>query len=311
MEKYKYKITLFLFFFLMTAIPGLQAEISDARLATLENKFNYKKEDGIKELLKALKSTDREYRKGALSVASAYADADVYIRVYKTIQKAKPEVKIDILSWIAEESRESVKNNLLKELEVRFDLPGRDVLYNQLTDKSTEVRQAAIGALAGISDPKTISALTRLLTDPDERIIQTAKEGLMRFDGDINTPVARVLSAASDAGKIAGLEILAARRATANAHTVFELLRTGSEDVSTQAHHTLKYVVTFNDFTQICGLLETAENTFVTPLQEALIVSLSSQSPAERENLLKRRLLQAGESKKTLYAPIFAEFAIR
>jgi len=63
----------------------------------------------------------------------------------------------------------------------------------------------------------------------------------------------------------------------------------------------LKDVVGEGDFTNLCGMLETADALAVPPLQRAVISSLSSKTPAEQVDAINRRMLQAGESKQYLY----------
>ena len=68
----------------------------------------------------------------------------------------------------------------------------------------------------------------------------------------------------------------------------------------------MKDVVGEGDFTNLCGMLETADALAVPPLQRAVISSLSSKTPAEQVDVINRRMLQAGESKQYLYYPALA-----
>lgn len=89
-----------------------------------------KPEAATKNLLSALKDTDKGYRNAALNFASGFADQNVYIEVMKHMLKAKPEVKVDILNWIGRESKCPSKHDMIKNLELRFDLPARQVLWS-------------------------------------------------------------------------------------------------------------------------------------------------------------------------------------
>ena len=79
----------------------------------------------------------------------------------------------------------------------------------------------------------------------------------MAFNGDIDQAVAKVIPSASDAGKIAGLELLAIRMADANLNTVLDQIKSDYTEVKKAAYTALKDVVSEKDFTLLCGMLET------------------------------------------------------
>ncbi|WP_373456997.1 DUF1080 domain-containing protein [Parabacteroides sp. 52] len=271
------------------------------RTAALQLIYAAKKESVNKQLLTALKDKNKEYRNAALDFASCYADAPMYIEVVKSVIKAKPEVKVDVLNWIGRESKCPEKNGIIKNLEIRFDLPAKQVFLNQLKDANYEVKQAAAWALVKIGDTSVIPSLAELLTSTDIPVVQLGKEALASFSGDIDQAVAKAIVKAQDAGKIAGLELLALRKADANIHSVLEQTKSGSIEVKEAAYKALKDVVTEKDFTIICGMLEMAEPGTVAPLQQAVIASIATQPVDARLNTLNRRMVQAGEGKKHLY----------
>jgi len=271
------------------------------RTSALQILFALKKNTVTKELLTALKDGNKEYRNAALDYATSYADTPMYTEVVKFMMKAKPEVKVDILNWIARESKQPDKNGLIKNLEIRFDLPARHVFQNQLKDPSNDVKQAAAWVLVKTGDAAAIPSLTELLTSSDKAVVELGQEALSSFPGDIDQAVARTIPQAQDAGKIAALRLLAIRKADANLNTVLEQIRSGSPEVKTIAYETLKDVVIEKDFTQVAGMLESAEPSAIAPLQKAVIASLALQPVESKVSTLNRRMVQAGESKKHLY----------
>ncbi|OAV73035.1 hypothetical protein Barb6_00595 [Bacteroidales bacterium Barb6] len=272
------------------------------RIAALQTLFFVSKgKETAKLLLAALKEEDKEYRNAALDFASCCADAAMYVEVIKTLPKAKPDTKVDILNWIARESKSTEKNAILKKLDIRFDLPARQVIMEQLKDRDFAVKQAAVWALTKIGNTDNIPVLAGLLTGADADVILLAKEALASFAGDIDQAVARAIPQAQDVGKIAGLQLLALRKADANMNTVLEQIKSGSPEVKAAAYAALKDVVTEKDFTLLCGMLESADAAVAVPVQEAVIAAIASQPAEARLTTLSRRMMQAGESKKHLY----------
>ncbi|WP_280744193.1 MULTISPECIES: family 16 glycoside hydrolase [unclassified Parabacteroides] len=271
------------------------------RSAALQILLSIQKEKGLKLVQTALKDNSKEYRNAALDYISCYANKDMYVDLVKTMDKAKPEVKVDLLNWIGRESKNPEKNTILKNLDIRFDLPAKQLFLNQLNSNDYAVKEAAVWMLVKIGDPSVIPNLTALLTSSDVQSVQLAKAALASFKGDIAPAVAKVIPQAPDAGKIAGAELLAARKASANINTVLELTKSGSPEVKAAAYTALKDVVAEKDFTLLCGMLETADASTIAPLQQAVISAIASQPKQEQVSTISRRMLQAGESKKHLY----------
>ena len=121
-----------------------KAGATQTREAALEVLFAQQPANTNKLLQTALKDADKDYRNAALNFASAYADQALYVELMKTVMKAKPEVKVDVLNWIGRESKRPNQHDVIKNLEVRFDLPAKQVILNQLPDTNFEVCQANI-----------------------------------------------------------------------------------------------------------------------------------------------------------------------
>lgn len=279
---------------------------TQTRDAALQILLSLKKENSTKLLLSALKDSNKEYRNAALNYASDFANKEVYIEVMKAMQKAKPEVKVDIINWIGREAKCPAKHDVIKNLELRFDLTAMQVLLTQLKDNNFDVKQATVWTLVKIGDKQVIPVLAELLTSDNKDIILLGQDALAAFNGDIDQAVARVIPSATDAGKIAAAELLAMRKATANLNSVLELIKSGSPEVKKAAYTALKDVVSEGDLVNLCGMLETADVSAVSPLQQAIISAISSMSPVKQKDTITRRMLQAGESKKHLYYIVLA-----
>lgn len=248
----------------------------------------------------AMKDPSKNYRNAALSYASNFADKELYIELMKMVPKAKPELKVDILNWIGREAKKPSKHDVIRNLEIRFDLPAKQILLEQLGDANFDVKQAATWTLVKIGDKSYIPSLAELLKSDDKQVVLLGQDALAAFPGDIDGAVAKAVSSAANAGKIAGLELLAMRKATANINTVLDQIQTGSPEVKAAAYVALKDVVGERDITNMCGMLETADALAVPPMQRAVISALSSLPAADRVETVTRRMLQAG-NKDYLY----------
>lgn len=280
--------------------------MTHTREAALEILLAVKPEAATKNLLTALKDGSKDYRNAALNFASGFADQALYIEVMKSMLKASPAVKVDVLNWIGRESKCPNKHDVIKNLDLRFDLPARQAILDQLKDKDFAVRQAAVWALVKIGDTSVIPALADLLKSSDKQDVLLGQDALMAFKGDIDQAVAKVIPSASDAGKIAGLELLAIRMADANLNTVLDQIKSGSAEVKEAAYKALKSVVAEKDFTLLCGMLETADASAVAHIQDAIISAISKQKPALQVSNVNRRMIQAGEGKKHLYYKVLS-----
>ena len=258
-----------------------------------------------KMIIAAMKDPSKNYRNAALSYASDFADKELYIELMKMVPKAKPELKVDILNWIGREAKNPSKHDVIRDLEIRFDLPAKQILLEQLGDANFDVKQAATWTLVKIGDKSYIPSLAELLKSEDKQVVLLGQDALAAFPGDIDGAVAKAVSSAANEGKIAGLELLAMRKATANINTVLDQIQTGSPEVKAAAYVALKDVVGERDITNMCGMLETADALAVPPMQRAVISALSSLSAADRVETVTRRMLQAG-NKDYLYYLVLA-----
>ena len=278
------------------------------RSAALQILLSAEKEKGLKRTLAALKDPSQEYRNAALSYASGFAGAEVYVELIKTMAKARPEVKADVLNWLGREAADPGKKELIRNLNIRFDLPAKQVLADQLQSTDRAVKQAAAWTLVGLGEASAIPALARLLCRSEEDIA-LGQQALISFNGAVVPDVVRVVSKAPDAGKMAVARILAARKASAHINTVLELIKSGAPDVRKAAYTALKDVVEEKDLTLLCGMLESAEAEAVPPLQQAVIAAVSSLPAKERLAVVSRRMLQAGVAKKHLYYVVLSATA--
>lgn len=278
---------------------------SHIRAAVLEILFNNQK-DFLKTLRSALKDGDITFRNAALKFASDYADKTIYTDLLKSLPKAKPEVKIDVLNWIGNEAQSPEKKQIIKTIETGIEKTGLQTLMQLLNDSDVGVKQATVRTLGVIGDPSTLPALTDLLKNNDIRILSLLKDVLEAFPSDIFTDLVKCVSQASNEGKIIIMELLSARKANAYFTLVLDQTKSSNPYVVEAAFKILKDVASEKDFIILCGMLETANLSFVAPLQLAISASIASLTPEKQMEMIKNRMLQAGDSKEHLYYPVLS-----
>lgn len=260
-----------------------------------------------KDVLKAIKKADRVEYNRVLNLASQDANEDMYIAVLKAINKAKPNVKSDVLNWMGREAAsDPAKKKILKDMELKSNQPARNTFIAFLKDPSYEVKEAAAWTLTKIGDPIVIPVLADFFITNDQQLVTLAKQTLASFPGDISSAVAGIVPKASEMGKVAGLQLLSLRKSDANSNTVYQQLTGSSAKVKEVAYNTLKDVVNANDFVRLSDMLETANIEEVAPIQEAIIASISSYPPAEQANMVNARISRAGNDTKNLYYQVLA-----
>ena len=271
------------------------------RIAALQLLMAAQGDKATKTLTTALKDANKEYRNAALDAASGFAGKELYVSLIKSLPKAKPEVKVDILNWLGREAEFPDKKALLSSLETGIEVTAVQLLIKQAESADFNVKQAATMALVRIGNTQAMAPIATFLTSNNAQVVALAKDALSTFKGDISPVVARTIPSASDQGKVAAAELLALRKANGYLNNVLELTKSGSPDVKAAAYKALKDVVGEKDLINMFGMLEEAGKPEIAPLQQAVISALSSQADTIRVETITRRMIQAGENKKHLY----------
>lgn len=276
------------------------------RDAALEILLSIQKGNGLKLVLAALDDQCKEYRNAALDYASDFADVETYKAIIKKMQKAKPEVQVDILNWLGTQGSDPKISKLLQETELKLDLPIMQVLHQQVASKNLEVATAAAWMLVKLKDTNSIPVLVELLANENQEMIDLGKAALASFSGDISQAVARTLPTVSDKGKVAALQLLAIRKSSANVNRVYEQLSATNPEVKAAALSALKDVASAQELTRLFGMLQQAAASDIEPIQQAIIVALSSQTPEQRVQTVVEQMYRAGSDKNHLFYSILA-----
>lgn len=283
-----------------------EANQTHTRGAALKILLSIEKEKGIKLVQNALKDPSIEYRNASLDYISPYTNSDIYAKLIGTMVKAAPEVKVDILNWLGREASSDEKRDMILNSGKISGASALQTIIKQLDNNNFAVKEAAVWATVKLGDASIASVLPELLTEEDDKVAQVTKTALTSIEGDVLNSAIKVIPRASDAGKVAILELLALRRSSDNQHVVLEQIDTGSEKVKSAAYNSLKSVVTDEDFKLMCVMLEGAPKSAISPLQQAVIATIRSQSKEDQISVISERMKQSGESKKHLYYVVLA-----
>lgn len=290
---------------LKDATAAGQTQSRDAALL-LEMALGDKKKS-TKLLLKALTDPSAAYRNAALVYASDFADGEVYASVSKYMLKARTDQQVDIIAWLGREAGSETKRKELNAIQVRSGVSLVHWLVQQLEGSGTyAVKEASVWTLVFLRNQEAVLPIAGLLDNNDKQLVLLAEDALAAFPGRVDDAIAKVITNASDAGKIAALHLLAKRKADSKLNTVLIQIQTGSPEVKQAAYAALKDVVTEKDLDTLYGMLEKADAASVLPIQEAIVSAVSAQPPAQQSALINKRLSQAGSKGYLYYYPLTA-----
>lgn len=245
-------------------------------------------------LQEALKDGNNDYRNAALNFAADFVNPALADDLIARLKKANPETKVDLLAWFKGVYDDPEKKK-------RMTNSYTEIFAGLLTAKDYEVKKASAVLLAKIGDNNALAALSKLLNSSDKQSVELAKNALISTQGDIAPAIVPFLSTATDAGKIAILELLASRKADNYSKAVFEQLNTDSPDVRSTAYTALKSVVSGNDLPALFNLLDEAGETTITPVQQAVVASLKRLPEEKRLEAVFARINQTDKAKQYLY----------
>ncbi|MDR1562122.1 MAG: DUF1080 domain-containing protein [Dysgonamonadaceae bacterium] len=278
-----------------------QAGEKAARIYAVRTLLSSQKERGLKTLQVALKDHCREYRTAALDAFSPFAGKTSYKALLKTLLKARPNVKADIINWLSREALSPDKRALIFEVST-----GKEALLRQLDDTDFDVKQATANALLALRDTQAIPALAKMLTDRDPKVIELGKSTLSATKADICTHIAGIIHTTTDLGRIATLELFAERKSTENLKTVLFSIQSGTPEVKAAACKALKDVVTEKDEETIAALMLSVSEKDVPAVRQAYMVTILPLPAAEQVNHLKRNMARSGNRKHLYYMPLAA-----
>ncbi|GAA4445581.1 hypothetical protein GCM10023091_37420 [Ravibacter arvi] len=249
-----------------------------------------KGEAAIPELVKAAQSTDGKLRGAALKNLGKFGGAVSTAGLLKALTTGNPAVKSDIISFLGNSGTQAALPALVK----------------GLTDKSLPVKLSAIAAVSKLGGESSVGKLLPLLKSGDQSVIGAVKTALLVSKGNnLIDQVASAVPGASDAGKVALLDVLASRRADSKLDVVTGLLGSKSPVVKAAAFSALKGVVGGKDLPQLFGLLNSVKDAGnLAGVQDAVKLAIKGQGGAGQVSQLLGNMNQSPN--KAAYLPVLA-----
>ncbi|MBU1822352.1 MAG: DUF1080 domain-containing protein, partial [Bacteroidetes bacterium] len=242
-------------------------------------------------LVNAAGSTDGEFRAAALKYLQPLAGTATTALLLKSLAKGSPAVKADIIAYFG---RINAKEALPSVLQL-------------LSSKDKAVQLAAISTAGKVGGEAVFAKLVPLLKSTDAATISTVKTAVLTMKGkSVVDQVALAIPSLSSAGKVAMVEVLAARRAHTKMGTITNLLKSNDAEVKTAAYTALKSVATTQDIPQLFTLLNAAATPAETEsVQEAIKATIKGKGTvAQQTDLLLSEMAASG--KKAAYLPVLA-----
>lgn len=243
---------------------------SNAKCAALDIIMKVQGKAGLAYVTRALKDADRAYRAEALRDVNAFADAEVYSTIVKTMPKLSGEAQIDIINWLG-----------TNHVEGQIDAV---VSYFASADNTTAA--AAMKAASKIGGDKALTALVAELGGLRDK---QASQALLSFNGNIGEALVAALDGDA-ATQVNALALIGTRQVKAAAPKVFALLDSSNKTVSKAAKSALAGVVTVNDFDKLCEKLDNASAEEVALWQKAISSAVHNESADSQSSKVAAKL---------------------
>jgi HEAT repeat protein len=263
------------------------------RIAALKLLSDYSKLQSDEYLLAAMDDKQFQYRAAALKFALPGLTAVTAEAWVKKIAKADPETQIAIINMLGASGNQAAFSAITK-------------LFNH---KDQQVKLAAIAAAAKIGQEKALDDLLKVAGNGDTATIAAVSDALLLMKGEgITAKIAAFIPKAKPAVQVALINVLSSRAANAQVGTIYSLLKSKKPEVRQAAFSALKQTVTNTDLPQLFKLLnETAEQTELNGVQDAIIAAVAGSSNADQQaDAVLQQLNASSEDKKVLYYKVLA-----
>ena len=245
-------------------------------------------------LMKALQSSDKEYRMAAEALLGKGSSAEMLAQIAKTAEKTKNmELQAELITLLADNNCKSSLPLMMKSL--------------QSPDK--QVRLAAISAVAKTGQAEAVAPLTSLMKTGDQEIIDAARTALLTIAGEgVTDAAASVIPEVSGPARCALIDIIAQRNDDRHVALIFN--ETGNKDaqVRLSAIKALPSLVKSGHENQIAELLNrTTSPDEIPALQEALFVAVKGLKSKPEQTARVAELMNNSQDKPSLYYNVLAK----
>lgn len=265
-----------------------QAHTKAAALSVLSEA---KEEAAIPVLVKAAQSSEPKLRGTALASLGKFAGPATTAALVKLLGSGNAFVKSDVISFLGKSGGAAA-------------IPA---VTRGLTDKSPLVKIASVEALGKLAGESGVAKLLPLLKGNDPQVIGAVKTALLGTKSNsLIDQVAAAIPGASNAGKVALLDVLSSRRAGNKLGVVSGLLTSNNSLVKGAAFSALKGVVSGKDLPLLVGLLNNEKDASnLSAVQDAVKSAIKGEgNPAQQVGQLLGNMNQS--SNKAAYLPVLA-----
>lgn len=268
-------------------------EQTSTRSSALKVYSDSKKRESVPVLVKAMESTDPQYRASALKLGQKYTMADGTTPWLNAMKKAKPEVQAEIIT-------------MLGRAESKDALPA---VLKSLTSKDQHVKLAAIWAAGKIGQESSIASLIPILKTGNAEEIKTVKSTLLTMKGNnVVDMLATALPSLPVTSQPAVIDVLAARGASSKFSVITALLKSSDSEVKKSAFSALKSVATSNDLPQLFTLLNTANSPEeISAVQNAVSAGMKGSGDVTKQSdLILKQMAASPTDKQSDYLAVLA-----
>lgn len=267
-------------------------EAVHTRIALLKLMAETNYQGTLKTLLRATKENNTEYLAAALSEYAPKQNSRDNRKWVKSLRSANADAAVQIISMLGKTGDGSV-------------LPA---LERQLGNANQDVRNAAVMAVARLGGMNSLSSLLNLVKKGNQEDIKTVSQALRLMKGEhLNERLVAALDDMPTGGKVAILEYLSDRAASAQSAHVFRYVSGQDTAAQRAAVNALSAVVTEKDLDQLFTLYKNSTAANRGGLSRAIINSSSSiTDTAKRISLITDQMNAAGNERKKDYYEILA-----
>lgn len=268
-------------------------EQTATRSSALKVYADSKKRESVPVLVKALASTDSEYRAAALKLGQKYTMANGTAPWLAALKSAKPVVQSEIITMLGRAESTDALPAVLK----------------SLTSKDQAVRLAAIWAAGKIGQEKSVASFLPILKKGNASEISAVKSALLTMKGDgVVDKIAAALPGLPVTAQPAIVDVLAARAASSKIGVVSTLLKSSNAGVKSSAFAALKSLATSNDLPQLFTLLNSVTSgDEITAVQKAVAAGVKgSGNVAAQSDLILKQMAGSPAANQPNYLAVLA-----